>query len=112
MLKGRPLVARDQDHLVFDLPVLITVREGGKQYTLEYSGAELLTIGRAEECTITVHTSRASRQHAQIVGEGGRFTLIAAGSANGTKVRGEKVTNHALQVGDDNGHGGGTVRCG
>ncbi len=112
MLKERPLVARDQDHLVFDLPVLITVREGGKQYTLEYSGAELLTIGRAEECTITVQTSRASRQHAQIVGEGGRFTLIDAGSANGTKVRGEKVTKHALQVGDEIVIGGAKIQFG
>ena len=112
VLEEWPVVTRDQDLSVFDLPVLITVREGGKQSTIEYSGSELLTIGRSEDCTITVQTSRASRQHAQIVGEGGRFTLIDAGSANGTKIRGEKVSKHALRVGDEIVIGGAKIQFG
>jgi len=80
--------------------VRIAVREGGEERFLEHDGLAPLTIGRSEECTIVLSTTRASRIHAEIIGEGGRFTLIDPGSSNGTRIRGERISKHALRPGD------------
>lgn len=85
----------------FTLPVRIIVREDGETRTLTHDGSRTLTIGRAEDSDIVLATTRASRNHAEIIGEGGRFTLIDPGSSNGTRIRGEKVSKHALRPGDE-----------
>ena len=46
----------------FPLPILVEVSEGAERRTLEYDGTSMLTIGRADDCTITLATGRASRR--------------------------------------------------
>ncbi len=89
-----------RDDRVFTLPIRVIVVEEGEERILDYDGERPLSFGRAEECTIPLLTSRASRYHAEIIGEGGRFTLVDPGSSNGTFVGGEKISHHALRPGD------------
>jgi len=58
-------------------------------------------MGRSEDCTIVIRSSRASRRHAElIVGDAGA-TLEDLGSANGTYVNGAILTKrHQLSDGD------------
>src|SRR3954463_12818578 len=49
-----------------------------------------LTIGRAAECHIQVDVPALSRKHAEIRG-GPPLTVEDLGSANGTRLRGEKL---------------------
>lgn len=79
----------------------IEVDEDGEHFTLDYAGDRMLTIGRASDCDIVLATKKASRNHCEIFGEGGRFTLVDSGSGNGTFVNGERVTRHALELGDE-----------
>ena len=48
----------------FPLPVPIKVRDGARQWTYEYAGTSMIVIGRADDCDITVETTKASRHHA------------------------------------------------
>lgn len=80
---------------------LIEVFEEGERFTLDYSGSQMLTIGRAADCDIVLATKKASRVHCEIFGEGGRYTLVDAGSSNGTYVNGERVDRQPLAIGDE-----------
>ncbi len=70
--------------------------------TLEVAGsrhrlAARSTIGRGEDCTVTLSDTGASRQHAEILWDGQRAVLRDLGSTNGTKVDGIKVATAELQ---------------
>ncbi len=86
---------------IFQLPIKVQVEDGDRKWIHEYNGTRMLSIGRAEECDIVLTTSKASRRHAEVFGEGGRFTLLDSGSANGTKVNGARVDRRALASGDE-----------
>jgi len=59
------------------------------------------TIGRASDNDVVVDDDTASRQHAQIREDGGRFTLQDRGSLDGTVLNGEKIRGGVtLQDGD------------
>jgi hypothetical protein len=98
--RGPASPGRSRRPAAFELPVLVRIREGDHRAELRYDGVEPLTIGRSDDCTIPLATGRASRLHAQILGESGRFTLIDCDSSNGTRVAGESITRHSLQAGD------------
>ena len=85
---------------VFELPVRVRVKDGERKWTFNYPGNGMLTIGRSDDCEVVLATTKASRKHAQIFGEGGRFTLVDNGSANGVRVNGNSVKSHPLQPGD------------
>lgn len=57
-------------------------------------------IGRAQDATIVLHDSEASREHARIKFENGRFVLYDLGGANGTSLvrdgRRRKITTPTL----------------
>lgn len=89
-----------REEAAFALPIAVTIIEGGRERVVEYDGSRPLTIGRSDDCGIVLTTSRASRVHAEIIGEGGRFTLIDPGSSNGTRIAGEKIAQHPLRPGD------------
>ncbi len=58
-------------------------------------------LGRANESDIQVLDTQASREHAEIVREGGRFRLSDLGSANGTRLNGRPVRGETeLRFGD------------
>lgn len=61
-----------------------------------------LTIGREESNTVAFpEDSTVSRRHARIASDGGAFTIYDEGSSNGTFVNGVKVTEQALNPGDE-----------
>ncbi|GEM_PF-571867 len=61
---------------------------------------ETVTIGRAEENTVTIFDPKSSRKHCSVVFEGEGYTLVDHDSRNGTQVNGKKTTRHPLQEGD------------
>ena len=85
---------------MFSLPIKITVQDGDKTWELEYDGQRMLSIGRSPECDIIIDADKASRHHAEVIGEAGRFTLIDSGSANGSCLNGVKVRCESLAPGD------------
>ena len=68
-----------------------------KLYTL----AELTVIGRSTDCDICLAASHLSRRHAELAVRDGVLYVKDLGSANGTYVNGEKVTERRLRRGDD-----------
>jgi ABC-type multidrug transport system ATPase subunit len=58
-----------------------------------------ITIGR-ESADIILENPQVSRQHAVIERSDGRHLLRDVGSANGTFVNGQRITQHALRPGD------------
>ncbi|HTR43684.1 MAG TPA: FHA domain-containing protein [Pseudomonadales bacterium] len=64
--------------------------------------ANPFVIGRAQNCSLPLDESLASREHVHIVFEGGSFWLVDQGSRNGTMLNGEKVTGKKeLRDGDE-----------
>jgi len=62
---------------------------------------DIVTIGRASECTIPVKDRYLSRKHAEIVHEDAGWVLKDSGSANGTYLNGARVEeNQRLKSGD------------
>jgi pSer/pThr/pTyr-binding forkhead associated (FHA) protein len=59
-----------------------------------------LTIGREATSDIVVNDPAVSRRHADLVRNGQSWSIIDAGSANGTSVNGAEVRQTALRPGD------------
>lgn len=58
-------------------------------------------IGRSPYCSVVISSDRVSREHARIVRRGIKLTVEDLGSANGTKVNGEKIKDMTeLNAGD------------
>ncbi|MBM4034716.1 MAG: FHA domain-containing protein [Planctomycetes bacterium] len=61
----------------------------------------VVTIGRGHECTVQIHDEGASRKHCAIEQlPDGSFRLSDLASRNGTRLNGERITEHALKAGD------------
>ncbi len=61
----------------------------------------ITTLGRSEECEVTIEDPLVSRRHAQISVDGDEVRLIDLGSRNGVRLNGRPVTGSApLQDGD------------
>ncbi len=67
----------------------------------EYPLAELTSIGRAEECSISVNHNSVSRLHCQIhaLGEA-RYEVVDKGSSNGVRVNGSDLRRSIIEPGD------------
>ena len=61
---------------------------------------DVLTIGRGEENELVLDDEFASRDHAEVRFEGGRYILKDLASTNGTRVNGELVIEKELAEGD------------
>jgi DNA-binding SARP family transcriptional activator len=64
------------------------------------------TIGRRDQCDIVLDDPQASRLHAEIRVDAGRFFVIDRQSTNGTRVNGSMIEEHELQPGDEIAIGG------
>ena len=70
----------------------------GKRSVL--SGSRVM-IGRSRDCDITLEDPNASRRHAELRNEDGRWIVTDLGSTNGVKVNGRRVQEAVLQPGDE-----------
>lgn len=61
---------------------------------------DALAIGRGSACDIRLKDESASRKHAEVQGQDGSYVIRDLGSANGTFVNGQRVTDHELADGD------------
>jgi pSer/pThr/pTyr-binding forkhead associated (FHA) protein len=78
------------------MTVTLTTSEG-TEHPLEDS----LTVGRSEDCDITLPSSKVSRQHARFQYSDGGVTVEDLGSSNGTRLNGRAIAGvQALMDGD------------
>ena len=82
-----------------DIPRLLVTHQDGKTDTYELTG-QLTTLGRRSGCTVMLTGADVSREHSEIVPEGGGFVLRDKGSRFGTFVNDQQVTEHVLRHGD------------
>jgi pSer/pThr/pTyr-binding forkhead associated (FHA) protein len=59
-----------------------------------------VSIGRLSECDVVVNDPGASRRHAEVRSDNGRYVLTDLGSTNGTKVNEATITERELAPGD------------
>jgi hypothetical protein len=64
-------------------------------------GEYVVSVGRANDCTIVLADPNVSRHHAEIRPSGEGFMVADLGSTNGTKVNGARVAEHQLREGDE-----------
>ncbi len=79
-------------------PQLVLV-QNGEQRTLSIDHTPF-TVGRKVDKDVVVADPRVSRDHAIIVSENGRFTVVDQGSKHGTYVNGERVDRKDLERND------------
>jgi len=77
-------------------PLLVNIRTG-ERYPL--SGMRL-SLGRERNNNIAIRDANVSRSHAELVNEGGRWTIRDLGSTNGTQVNDHPVSQSELFDGD------------
>jgi ABC transport system ATP-binding/permease protein len=78
--------------------VMIVGPSPGTEYPLD---REVLTLGRAEDATISVNHNSVSRMHCEVraLGEG-RFEIVDTGSSNGVRVNGTELRRGIVEPGD------------
>ncbi len=64
-------------------------------------GGDIVTIGRADDCDIVLLEQSASRLHARVLHENGRWVLVDEDSHGGVFLRGQKISRAALADGDE-----------
>ena len=73
--------------------------QNGEQRTIIIDHSPF-TVGRKVDKDVVVADPRVSRDHAMIVSENGRFTVVDQGSKHGTFVNGERVDRKELEGND------------
>jgi signal transduction histidine kinase len=81
------------------VPRLLVIKgaDEGKQFELS---EPVVVIGRDAASAIRLHDTEVSRRHAEVRRSGEGYALIDIGSANGTYVNNQRVTEAPLQPGD------------
>jgi signal transduction histidine kinase/pSer/pThr/pTyr-binding forkhead associated (FHA) protein len=78
--------------------IVIKGPDEGKQFDLPPEGP--VTIGRDRNNRLVLHDTEVSRRHAEIAPQNGSYLLRDVGSANGTLVNTQPVTETSLSPGD------------
>lgn len=78
---------------------LIMFREDGEQKLFPIESGKTI-IGRQEDCGLRIPLSEISRKHALLIVEENSVTLRDLGSANGTYINNQRITEQELQPGD------------
>jgi len=84
--------------VVVPLAVLVVEGESPRHVELE---RPVTTIGRRDTSDVVFDDPQVSRLHAEVVMNGGTFTIVDRGSTNGTFVNGEQVRERQLTPGDE-----------
>ncbi|MEN1679417.1 MAG: ATP-binding protein [Planctomycetota bacterium] len=81
------------------MPSLFVIqgRDQGTRFELDDDKS---SVGRVGVNTVQLHDTEVSRQHAEIVRDGDRFTIVDLNSSNGTFVGGKPIKRHELRTGD------------
>ena len=79
-------------------PTLVFV-QGNEQRTISLNHSPF-TVGRKADKDLVIADPRVSRDHAIIVSEDGKFTVVDQGSKHGTFVNGERIERKALEQND------------
>lgn len=74
------------------------IGRGEQVFVLE---GDAVTIGRADDCDVVLLEQSASRLHARLLHEHGRWVLVDEDSHGGVFLRGQKITRAALTDGDE-----------
>lgn len=83
------------------MPYKLVVVFGGKTVERKEVSADRFVIGRSQDCDLVIDNLGVSRQHAEIVMEGGVPILKDMKSNNGTYVNGKRITRYNLNDGDE-----------
>jgi serine/threonine protein kinase len=77
---------------------VITGPDKGQVFAL--TGAALTVVGRSKDATARLNDPRVSRVHCEVKLEGNKATLVDKGSASGTLLNGQRVSEQVLRHGD------------
>lgn len=91
------------------MPYKLSVMFEGKVIERHEFDKDRVVIGRAKECELVIDNLGISRQHAEIIKEGGVHVLRDLKSNNGTFVNGRRVRVHNLNDGEEIGIGKFTI---
>lgn len=96
-----PSGAVSRGSLLLERPNRLVMLAGptpGAEYPLD---DERTTIGRAEDCTVSVNHNSVSRLHCEVhaLGEG-RYEVVDKGSSNGVRVNGSDLRRSIIEPGD------------
>jgi len=83
------------------MPVLTESSSLGPARRIYPIERDAITIGRSFDNAIVVKDCTASKRHARIALDDGRYTLRDLGSRNGTYVNGDRVSEQVLREGDE-----------
>ena len=78
---------------------LVMFRESGDKLEFDLSKPRTI-IGRKKDCQIRIPLSEVSRNHLALEIKGGRLLVVDLGSANGTYVNNQRVSEQELAAGD------------
>jgi pSer/pThr/pTyr-binding forkhead associated (FHA) protein len=78
---------------------LVIFKDDGARREFPIQSAKTI-IGRKEDCDLRIPLAEISRQHAILMMEGETVTLRDMGSANGTYVNNQRITEQELEAGD------------
>jgi pSer/pThr/pTyr-binding forkhead associated (FHA) protein len=79
--------------------VLVMFRENGERRSFSLS-RDVTVIGRREDADFRIPLSDVSRKHCRLIKDGNQLIVEDLGSANGTLVNGERVSDHEVVPGD------------
>lgn len=103
--EGAPVRLSPQDQAAVDAlaadHALLIVHHGpnaGARFLLDM---DVTTVGRSVSGDIFLDDVTVSREHARFVRQGLQFSVVDAGSLNGTYVNRERVAEHVLKDGDE-----------
>ncbi|MHC5063411.1 MAG: sigma 54-interacting transcriptional regulator [Planctomycetota bacterium] len=83
-----------------DGPFLLLVREDGESVPHPFFQSTV-TIGRSQDCDLTLHDRKVSRKHCRLERSDEGFVLIDEGAQNPAKVGGDPVERCDLSIGDN-----------
>jgi pSer/pThr/pTyr-binding forkhead associated (FHA) protein len=96
----RPLTGEMQAIGKSNTPGQLILLQDGRPVRTYVLNKEVVALGRLSECDIVISDPGASRRHAEIRRENGRFVLTDLGSTNGTQVNESTVSERDLEEGD------------
>jgi hypothetical protein len=96
----KPLTGEMQAVGSANAPGQLVLLQNGRPVRTYVLNKEVVALGRLSECDIVISDPGASRRHAEIRREDGRFVLTDLGSTNGTQVNESTVSERDLEEGD------------